>query len=170
MNTPLEGTNNGLKHSSISTHQGLSMDNSMVILNLLSDKHVQNINGNVIRHNRRERINYLDNVHNKFTSMASSMIANMIKIVPQYETIRVGDTEWRFKKKKRPSSKPIRSCIPDFDVPNIVTVVDTENSSVKQLMCSYGYNKVYGLPCVHTLVEAKVSHKNGCTLHIMMYV
>ena len=40
-NTPLEGTNFGLKQSSISTHPGLSMDSSMVILSLLSDKNVK---------------------------------------------------------------------------------------------------------------------------------
>ena len=148
--TPLEGTNNGFKHSSISTHPGLFMDNYMVILSLLSDKHVQQINGNVIRQNRRECLNYADISHNKLTGMASSMIANMIEIVPRYKTIRVGETEWRVKKKKTPSSNPRRSCIPDFDVLNIVTVVDTENSSVKQLMYSCTYNKVYGLPCFHT--------------------
>ena len=161
-NTPLEGTNNALKHSSMSTHPGLSMDNSMVILSLLSDKHVQKINGNVIHQNRRECLNYLDNVHNKLTSMASSMMANMMEIVTRYDTIRVGETEWRVKKKKTPSSNPKRSCIPDFDVLSIVTVVDTENSSVKQLMCSCGYNKVYGLPCVHTLVVAKIFSPKWC--------
>ena len=42
-NTPLEGTNFGLKHSSISTHPGLSMDSSMVILSFFSDKHVKKL-------------------------------------------------------------------------------------------------------------------------------
>ena len=36
-NTPLEGTNFGLKHATISTHPGLLMDNSMVILSLQSN-------------------------------------------------------------------------------------------------------------------------------------
>ena len=48
-NTPIEGTNFDLKYSSISTHLGLSMDSSMVILSLLSDKHVKNVNSNVIK-------------------------------------------------------------------------------------------------------------------------
>ena len=39
-NTPLKGTNYGLKHSSISTNPRLSMDNIIDILSALSDKYV----------------------------------------------------------------------------------------------------------------------------------
>ena len=52
-NTPLEGTNFGIKHASISTHPGLSMDNSMIIMSLQSDKHVVKTNGKIIRDNQR---------------------------------------------------------------------------------------------------------------------
>ena len=48
-NTPLEGTNYGIKHASISTNPGLSMDNSIVIMSLQSDKHVVKMNRKVIR-------------------------------------------------------------------------------------------------------------------------
>ena len=51
-NTPLEGTNYGLKNSSISTQHGLSMDNSMIILSQLSEKHVTKVNSNVIKQNK----------------------------------------------------------------------------------------------------------------------
>ena len=45
-------------------------------------------------------------------------------------------------------------CIPDFDVLNTVHTMDTYMEDVKQLGCSCTYTKVYGLPCVHTLVVA----------------
>ena len=153
-NTPLEGTNNGLKHASIGTHPGLSMDNSMVILSLQSDKHVKKINGNVIRQNTKECLNYTDKIHNKLTSLASSMISNMMSLVSRYDTVRTGEKEWRVKKKKASSGNYRKTCIPDFDVLSIVYMVDTSKNTVKQLMCSCGYNKVYGLPCVHSLVVA----------------
>ena len=61
-NTPLEGTNYGLKHASVSTHPGLSMDNSMVILSVQSDKHAVKTNGVVIRDNKRHSLNYVNSV------------------------------------------------------------------------------------------------------------
>ena len=61
-NTPLEGTNYGLKHASVSTHPGLSMDNFMVILSVQSDKHVVKTNGVVIRDNKRHSLNYVNSV------------------------------------------------------------------------------------------------------------
>ena len=51
-NTLLEGKNYGLKHSSICTHPGLSLDNLMVILSQLSEKHVAKVNSNAIRQNK----------------------------------------------------------------------------------------------------------------------
>ena len=52
-NTPLEGTNYGIKQSSISTHPGLAMDSSMVILSVQSDKHVVKTNGKVMNNNQK---------------------------------------------------------------------------------------------------------------------
>ena len=86
-NTPLEGTNYGLKHSSICTHPRLSMDNSMVILSQLSEKHVTKVNSNVIRQNKKHCVNYRDKVHDKLTAMGSSMLANMIALINRYECI-----------------------------------------------------------------------------------
>ena len=88
-NTPLEGTNYGLKHSSISTHPGLTMDNSMIILSQLSEKHVTKVNSNVIKQNKKHCVNYKEKVHNKLTILGSSMLANTISIVKRYECIRM---------------------------------------------------------------------------------
>ncbi len=58
----LEETNFGIKHSSVSTNLQLSMDNSIVIMSLLSDKHVVKTNGSVMK----------DNIHN------TVLITNML--------------------------------------------------------------------------------------------
>ena len=58
-NTPLEGTNFGLKHSSIATHPGLSMDNSKIILSQLSKKHVTKVNSTVIRQNKKNIVSII---------------------------------------------------------------------------------------------------------------
>ena len=84
-NTPLEGTNYGIKHASISTHPGLSMDNSMVIMCLQSDKHVVKTNGKVIRDNQRHCWNYKNHVHDKLTTVASSTLSNLIYCIKYYE-------------------------------------------------------------------------------------
>ena len=83
-NTPLEGTSFGLKHSSIATHPGLSMDNSMIILSQLSEKHVTKVNTTVIRQNKKYCVNYKEEVHDKMTIMGSSMLANTISVIDRY--------------------------------------------------------------------------------------
>ena len=113
-NTPLEGTNYGLKHSSISTHPGLSMDNSMVILSIQPDKHMKVINGKVLRQNKKECLNYIEKVHSKLTNMASSIISNMMAMISKYDTVRTSVEEWRVKNKVLSSTH--KSLIPEFDV------------------------------------------------------
>ena len=88
-NTPLEGTNYGIKHSSISTHSGLAMDSSMVILSVQSDKHVVKTNGKFMNDNKKICLNYKEKVHSKLTVMASSMLSNLFKYITKYETIRI---------------------------------------------------------------------------------
>ena len=104
-NTPLEGTNFGLKHSPISTHPGLSMDSSMVILSLLSDKHVKKVNSNVIKQNKRQCMNYINEVHDKLTVCASSIVSNLVAFVHRYKCIRVSDKEWRVRKTSDPTKR-----------------------------------------------------------------
>ena len=161
-NTPLEGTNFGLKHSSISTHPGLSMDSSMVILSLLSDKHVKKVNSNVIKQNKRKCMNYTNEVHDKLTVRASSMISNLVALTHRYKCIRVSDKEWNVRKisDSTQNRRGIMSCIPDFDVLQTVYVMDTTKDNIKQLGCSCTYTTVYGLPCVHSLVVAKTFDPN----------
>ena len=86
-NTPLEGTNFGLKHSSISTHPGLSMDSSMMILSVQSDKDVKKTHSKVIKHCKRHCLKYRGEIHDKLTRMASSMTSNIIALVDRYECI-----------------------------------------------------------------------------------
>ena len=52
-NTPLEGTNFGIKHASISTNPGLAMDSSMVILSVQPDKHVVKASSKVVKANKK---------------------------------------------------------------------------------------------------------------------
>ena len=134
-NTPLEGTNFGIKHSSISTHPGSSLDSSMVILSLLSDKHVNKVNSNVIRQNKRQCMNYTNDVHDKLTVMC------------------ISSDEWKVRKIIRPN-KRTRRYIPDFDVLQTVHLMDTSIPCVKQLGCTCMYTAVYGLSCVHALTVA----------------
>ena len=49
-NAPLEVINFGLKHLSISTHPGFLMGNSMMILYVQSNKHVQKTHSKVTKH------------------------------------------------------------------------------------------------------------------------
>ena len=98
-NTPLEGTNFGLKHSSISTHPGLSMDNSMMILSQLSNKHITKVNSTVIRQSNKQCVNYKNKVHDKLTIMGSSMLANTYSLVNRYKCIRVDVALWKVRKK-----------------------------------------------------------------------
>ena len=153
-NTPLEGTNFGLKHSSIATHPGLSMDNSMKILSQLSEKHVKKVNSTVIRQNKKHCVNYKEEVHDKMTIRGSSMLANTISVIDRYDCIRIEQNLWKVKKKNRTNNNNSNFCTPDFDVLNTVHILDTSIDNVKQLGCSCTYTSVYGLPCVHTLVVA----------------
>ena len=52
-----------------------------------------------------------------------------------------------------PSSK--RGYIPDFDVIQLVRAIDTPTREIKQLQCTCQYSKVYGMPCIHSIVVAK---------------
>ena len=52
------------------------------------------------------------------------------------------------------------SCIPDFDVLQTVSVMDTSRDNIKQLQCSCTYTTVYGLPCVHSFAVAKTLEQN----------
>ena len=161
-NTPLEGTNFALKHSSISTHPGLSMDSSMVILSLLSDKHVQKVNSNVIKQNKRQCMNYGNEVHDKLTVRGSSMVSNLVSLTNRYKCIRVNAKEWKVRKMSVGGNRKrgIMSCIPDFDVLQTVGIIDTANDNIKQLRCSCTYTTVYGLPCVHSWTVAKTFEPN----------
>ena len=98
-NTPLEGTNFGLTHSSISTHPGWSMDSPMMILSVQSDEHVKKTHSKVIKHCERHCLNYRGEIHDKFTRMTSSMMPNIIILVDRYGGIRVNETEWMVRKK-----------------------------------------------------------------------
>ena len=85
----MEGTNYGLKHASVSTHPGLSMDNSMVILSIQSDKHVMKTNGVIIQDNKRHSLNYMNNVHDKLTIIAASILSTLFSHVKRYKTKRI---------------------------------------------------------------------------------
>ena len=131
-NTPLEGTNFGIKHASISTHPGLSMDNSMVILSVQSDKHVCKTNGKVIQANKRNCVNYKETVHRRLTLMASSMLSNLVTHSSKYDSIRINTNEWLVRKTYIPPPSR-KGYIPDFDVIQTVTAIDTPNREIKQL-------------------------------------
>ena len=85
-NTLLEGANFGLKHSSISTHPRLSMDSSMVILSVHSDKYVVKTNGTVICDNKRHCLKYQHSVHDKLTIVASSILSFLMTHAKRYRT------------------------------------------------------------------------------------
>ena len=158
-NTPLEGTNYGIKHSSISTHPGLSMDNSMVILSVQSDKHVCRTNGKVIQANKKNCVNYKESVHRRLTVMASSMLSNLMHHSSKYDSIRINQNEWLVRKTYVPPPSR-KGYIPDFDVIQTVKVTDTPNMEVKQLQCTCQYNEVYGMPCIHSIVVARSFQPN----------
>ena len=157
-NTPLEGTNFGLKHSSISTHPGLSMDSSKMILSVQSDKHVKKTHSKVIKHCKRHCLNYQGERYDKLTRMASSMMSNIIALVDRYESIRVSETEWMVRKKDTSRSQQSKIAIPDFNVLQKVSVKNTSNISKQQLKCTCKYIEVYGMPCQHTITVARIFH------------
>ena len=157
-NTLLEGTNFGLKHSSISTHPGLSMDSSMMILSVQSDKHVQKTHSKVTNHCKRHCLNYQGEIHDKLTRMMSSMMSNIIALVDRYESIRVSETEWMVRKKDTSRSQQSKIAIPDFNVLQKVSVKNTSNISKQQLKCTCKYIEVYGMPCQHTITVARIFH------------
>ena len=92
-NTLLEGTSVGFKHSSISTHPGLLMDSSMMILSVQSDKHGKKTHSKVFKHCERHCLNYRGEIHDKLTRMACSMMSNIIALVDRYWCIRVSEAE-----------------------------------------------------------------------------
>ena len=150
-NTSLEGTNFGIKHSSIGTHPGLSMDNLMVILSVQSDKHLVKTNGKVMRANKKNCVNYKLKVHDKLTVMALSMLSNLIEYSSRYICMRVGATEWLVRKKKLGDNMK-KMYIPDFDVIQKVICIETQDTATRLLQSSYQYVDVYGLPCIHSIV------------------
>ena len=152
-NTPLEGTNYDIKHASISTHPGLSMDNSMIIMSLQSDKHVVKTNGKVIRDNQRHCRNYKNNVHDKLATVASSILSTLLNRIKYYETIRISTYVWKIKKKEY--NRDRRSYIPDFDIINTVALRRSTDGGVFRMECSCTYTQVFGLPCVHSMVVSE---------------
>ena len=152
-NTPLEGNNFGINHSAISTHPGLAMDSSMVILSVQSDKHVVKTNSKVVKANKKNCVNFTEKVHSKLTVMASSMLSNLLANTFRYESIRINDDEWLVRNKEvQNSSKKLY--IPDFDVVQKITSHKTQEEGLRQLKCTCHYAEVYGLPCVHSIVVA----------------
>ena len=150
-NTPLEGTNYGIKHASISTNPGLSMDNSMFIMSLQSDKHVVKTNGKVIRDNQRRCRNYKNNVHDKLTTVASSTLSSLIYCIKYYDSIRISTYEWKVQKKEY--NRHRRSYIPDFDIINKIVLSQTHDEGIFRMECSCSYTKVFGIPCIHSIVK-----------------
>ena len=65
------------------------MDNSTVILSLLSDKYVKKVDSNVMQQNKRESINYTNEMHNTLTLIAFSMVANIVVNTHRYKCIRI---------------------------------------------------------------------------------
>ena len=130
---PPEGTNFGLKHSSIATHPGLSMDNSMIILSQLSEKHVTKVNSTVIRQNKKHCVNYQEKVHDKMTIMGPSMLVNTIAVINRYKCIRSDLNSWKVWKKDCLWNSNSNFCTPDFDVLNTVCTIDTSVEDMKQL-------------------------------------
>ena len=86
------------------------------------------------------------------TIIGSSMSANTISVIDRYECIRSDMNIWKVRKKTCVRNNNSNICIPYFDVLNTVHTMDTYMEDVKQLGCSCTYTKVYGLPCVHSLV------------------
>ena len=132
----------------------------MVILSVLSDKHVAKTNGSVIKDNTQHCLNYKDAVHDKLTIVASSMLSNLKERIIRYECKRVSITKWLVKKKKNSRKPNKRFPIPDFDVLHDVVCEDTTKTDTKQLSCTCNYTKVYGLPCVHSIVVAESLRPN----------
>ena len=157
LNDPLfssEPTSGTYKNdASISTHPGLSMDNSMVIMSLQSDKHVVKTNGKVIRDNQRHCRNYKNNVHDKLATVASSILSTLLNRIKYYETIRISTYVWKIKKKEY--NRDRRSYIPDIDIINTVVLRRTADEGVFRMECFCTYTKVFGLPCVHSMVVSK---------------
>ena len=132
------------------------MDNSMVILSQLFEKHVTKVNSNVIKQNKKHCVNYKEKVHDKLTILGSSMLANTISIVNRYGCIRNDHESWKVRKKMNNvnSTRSKIFCTPNFDVINTISLMDTSIEQVKQLCCTCTYTKVYGMHCVHALVVA----------------
>ena len=90
--------------------------------------------------------------------MASSMLSNLIEYSSRYKCMRVGATEWLvWKKKLGDNAKKIY--IPEFDVIQKVTSIETQNIATRQFQCSCHYADVYGLPCIHSIVVTEQNNR-----------
>ena len=108
-------------------------------------------------------MNYTNEVHDKLTVRASSMVSNLVSFTDRYKCIRVSTKEWKVWKTLYSTTnrrRGIMSCIPDFYVLQTVHIIDTSKDNIKQLGCSCTYTAVYGLPCVHSWPVAKTLEPN----------
>ena len=85
--------------------------------------------------------------------MASSMLSNLVTHSSKYDSIRINTNEWLVRKTYIPPPSR-KGYIPDFDVIQTVTAIDTPNREVKQLQCTCQYSEIYGMPCIHSIVVA----------------
>ena len=67
--------------------------------------------------------------------------------------------EWLVRKTYVPPSSR-KGYIPDFDVIQMVTAINTQERGVKQLQCTCQYSDVYGMPCIHSIVVASSFRPN----------
>ena len=63
------------------------MDNYMVIFSIQLDKYIVKTNGKLISANKKNYVNYEEQVHSKLTVISSSILSNLMEHTSKYELI-----------------------------------------------------------------------------------
>jgi hypothetical protein len=155
-NTPLEGTNNGLKHCTHGVQGNMPLRTSSVNMvqqdadKLLSKK--RSLHADLHKH----RLCDLDDkAGSLIVKKAYGQLTMQVEEGHNYASVRTGQTTWNV---IRSTDRKIDAIIPVFERKRYVTW-----NANGLLICDCGYTKRWGMPCRHIAhVIELYSNKNTC--------
>jgi len=149
-NTPLEGTNFSIKHSAISTHPQLSLENSFQIISRQSKKKISSVQSDVLYQSKTQPTHHkLSAVHSKLTIAGSEELRNIEIKSKYYVSYKISDVEWCVIRDSSTFKELEKMVVPIFNRKYTVKLCQET-----QLHCSCSYSDVWGLPCEHMLCVA----------------
>ena len=154
-NTPLEGTNSAIKHSSSSTHPQMSMSNAMRNLCEQSRQKMTIYRANHHVNMEKNSTNFETKpVHDRVTMFASSKIWGLFKASKNFKCLRISLDTWKVCRCSSAMNATSDKHIPKFNR------VHTVKFSKGRLHCNCPLTPVWGIPCAHSICVASTMKSN----------